>query len=306
MSLVKFDVTRSSSKWVLGDDGYLKEFTSNFPAFEFNADGSYRGVLVESQSTNLIPHSEDISNPEWDDYDVTITTNQVIAPDGTLTADKVNFSASNNARIAEAITTSAGTYTFSFWIRTVTGNGNFRMAFFTAGKPTNTSTFSVSEQWKRVSMTYSHDASSTLLCYLGYYINTAYVQEVYFWGAQLELSPIATSYIPTTTGTATRAADIITLDSASQYLPPSGKLTLGWEQKENDTIYIGPLSASISSGVRKLEFEYSSSYQKLYIDDTLIQSVTGNFDFSGMDKIELGHLSGSDHLNTNLKYLAIE
>jgi len=49
-----FTVDRNSKKYVLGADGYLKEYIADAPAIEFNADGSYKGVLVEPASTQLL------------------------------------------------------------------------------------------------------------------------------------------------------------------------------------------------------------------------------------------------------------
>jgi len=47
-----FTVDRASKKYVLGSDGFLKEYANDAPAIEFNADGSYKGVLVEPESVN--------------------------------------------------------------------------------------------------------------------------------------------------------------------------------------------------------------------------------------------------------------
>jgi len=49
-----FTVERNSKKYVLGADGYLKEYIADAAAIEFNADGSYKGVLVEPASTQLL------------------------------------------------------------------------------------------------------------------------------------------------------------------------------------------------------------------------------------------------------------
>ena len=60
-----FTVDRNSSKWVLGDNGYLKEYTTDQPAIEFNADGSYKGVLVEPESINEQKASEDLDDTTY-------------------------------------------------------------------------------------------------------------------------------------------------------------------------------------------------------------------------------------------------
>ena len=49
-----FSVVRSTVKRVLNSSGVLAEVAINTPAFEFNSDGTYRGLLVEPAATNQI------------------------------------------------------------------------------------------------------------------------------------------------------------------------------------------------------------------------------------------------------------
>ena len=49
-----FTVDRDSTKRVLGSAGTLVSYGTDEPAFEFNADGSYKGLLVEPAATNEI------------------------------------------------------------------------------------------------------------------------------------------------------------------------------------------------------------------------------------------------------------
>jgi hypothetical protein len=128
---------------------------------------------------------------------------------------------------------------------------------------------------------------------------------VFIWGAQLEQASEPSSYIKTEGSIATRNADIIRLLNADQYTPNKGQVVLEWEQYESDTLHIGLVSGSVEPGVRKLKFIYTSTEQKLYIDDVLVDSITGNYDWSGMDKIELGNFNGSDQPTTHLRLFAI-
>jgi hypothetical protein len=47
------------------------------------------GLLIEEQRTNLVYYSEDFGNANWIKSNATNTSNTVIAPDGTLTGDKL-------------------------------------------------------------------------------------------------------------------------------------------------------------------------------------------------------------------------
>ena len=58
MSTVTFDVVRASTKYVLDENGDLSQVAANTPAFEYNADGTYKGMLVEEERENGIRNSE--------------------------------------------------------------------------------------------------------------------------------------------------------------------------------------------------------------------------------------------------------
>jgi len=58
MSTVTFDVVRASTKYVVDENGDLSQVAANTPAFEYNADGTYKGMLVEEERENSIRNSE--------------------------------------------------------------------------------------------------------------------------------------------------------------------------------------------------------------------------------------------------------
>ena len=207
-----FTVDRNSPKWVLGADGYLKEYANDEPAIEFNADGSYKGVLVEPQSVNLCLWSEDFTQSgDWVlNLDPTVTANTGTAPDGTQTADRLRAGATGG-QIQQVISgTSGTTYTVSFYIRRITGTGTINIR---AVENINTPV-TITNNWEKYSVT-ATSTSTTIR--IGIRVETD-GDEVEIWGAQLEESPIATSYIPTTTGAVTRLKDDIYLTSASSLI----------------------------------------------------------------------------------------
>ena len=158
-----FTVDRNSPKWVLGADGYLKEYIADAPAIEFNADGSYKGVLVEPASTQLLGGGTD-----------TPTT--------------------------QTVTVTAAEHTLSFY-----GSGSVVLSGVGSGTLTGTGTDA-----ERVSLTFTPTAGSLTLTVSG---------SPKYW--QLEVSPIATSYIRNTgaVGTSvTRVKDDIYLTSASSLI----------------------------------------------------------------------------------------
>jgi hypothetical protein len=60
--------------------------------------GESKGLLIEEQRTNLLTYSEDFSNAAWSKIRSSIDSNVIVAPDGTLTGDKLveDTTATNN------------------------------------------------------------------------------------------------------------------------------------------------------------------------------------------------------------------
>jgi hypothetical protein len=64
---------------------------TNAPRFDHNpTTGESLGLLIEEQRTNLLfPYSEEFDNAAWSKTRSSITSNTIVAPDGTLTGDKL-------------------------------------------------------------------------------------------------------------------------------------------------------------------------------------------------------------------------
>jgi len=133
MSTVTFDVVRASTKYVVDENGDLSQVAANTPAFEYNADGTYKGMLVEDQRENICLQSEDFGTT-WNAFsNASITTNQGAAPDGSTTADELTRTVvgSPNTRVRQqTITVSNSTvYTASVFVKNVDCNGGTTIGF---------------------------------------------------------------------------------------------------------------------------------------------------------------------------------
>lgn len=233
-----FTVTRAGTKNVLGSNGLYQSVANNVPAFEFNTDGTYRGLLVEPGATNITNYSEQFDNAYWSKVAVTVTANASTAPSGEMTADKlIPTAVSSQHRIDLTSTTTAVNHSFSVFAK-ADGYGfiSLRMGsrqagFSLATGASNTveaSTTANSVQfpngWWRFSI--SGTAGVNSVCRINVEnagsIATTFTGDgtsgVLFWGAQLEASAVATSYIPTVASTASRVADSVTLTGASSLI----------------------------------------------------------------------------------------
>jgi len=220
----------------------LFEHPENVPRVEYDADGNRLGLLVEESRTNLVAYSEDFS--QWTGFS---DPNEILAPDGTLTATKArdNNQGTNAAvTLIEPVTVSTSTtYTYSVfgkkgqlnWMAlgviqfTTPNNGRvwFDLDSGVVGTQGSGLSGAIEEfpnGWYRCSVTFTTDAVDTtgqLYIYLcegdNLFLNTNRdgTSDLYVWGAQLEAGSFPTSYIKSNSGsTTTRSADVASIPVA--------------------------------------------------------------------------------------------
>jgi len=157
---------------------------------------SVQGVV---KNKNLIPHSEQFDNAGWSKTGITVTANNVAAPDGTVTADKITATLADSYINSLITVTSSTTYTFSVWlradssitIRIYLGNQN-------GAAGSQPLTVDVATAWKRFQVTHATSSTTTVLfAQVGGGSHFNFGEVVYAWGAQLELGNVANSYAAT-------------------------------------------------------------------------------------------------------------
>jgi hypothetical protein len=99
-----FTFTRTGSGTRINKGGYIETMGNNVPRLNYrlDADGNPTGcaeLLLEESRQNLFQRSEEFDNSYWTKARSSITANQVVAPDGTNTADKFFDSTDNNSHI---------------------------------------------------------------------------------------------------------------------------------------------------------------------------------------------------------------
>lgn len=226
--------SRSSTAARYKADKSLEFVSSGVPRIDHNpVTGAVLGLLLEGQATNLILRSQEFDNSAWAAAGAvgTVSANAATAPDGTTTADKlVEAAGAGNHGRRQAIGGLAEltTYRFSFYVKAAgrtrvrfwsfsggdTGAYIFDLSTVTASRTGSTIT-AVGNGWFRCEgpvVTIAGQTARTI--HIGPQ-NAGSAQSytgdgasgVYVWGAQLELASTASSYIPTTTTSVTRAVD---------------------------------------------------------------------------------------------------
>ena len=181
--------------------------------------GESLGLLIEEQRTNIATYSEQFGSWNVSGSGVaapSILANQVIAPDGTLTGDQITLpavsGASNFSVIYFPFTASATAYTGSFYLKGRNG-GEVVWINFTKNGITYTQTLcTLTTSWQRFSLTSTLTAGGDNF-QIGVDLRDSAesakpAQTFFIWGAQLEVGSFATSYIATTSASATRTADV--------------------------------------------------------------------------------------------------
>jgi hypothetical protein len=212
----------------------------NVPRLTYqNGGGGCPSLLLEKQSTNLLTWSEQFDNAAWSKSNVTITANNTTSPDGTQNADLSTATAGGELLQGVVLSTSTS-YTFSFYVKKGTASdAKYRVYNFDAGvnvvAPTSYISQTSTSDWVRVVVSFTTGATGTN--YGIYLLDQTSAGTMYFYGAQVEASSYPTSYIPTTSATATRVADACSKTGISSLIGQTeGVLFVDFEFKGYDEL----------------------------------------------------------------------
>jgi hypothetical protein len=205
----------------------------NVPRLTYqNGGGGCPSLLLEKQSTNISAQSENFNG--WaTKINITTTANYATSPDGTTNASRLQFTGGGfmygNTGFGQ---TNSTVYTLSCWAKR-NGSGTQSVGFFVNGSGGVDSAWSLTSEYQRFTYTYTAGNSSTVG------IGGASGADVSVWGWQFEASSYATSYIPTTTASATRIADACSKTGISSLIGQSEGVLFA------DFVYLGQTQSEV-------------------------------------------------------------
>jgi hypothetical protein len=245
----------------------LQSAASGVARFEHNPiTGESLGLEIEEQRTNILLYSSDYTDANWTADGTTVTSNTIVAPDGTLTGDKIVTTTANaDHRIYQGSSLTIGVVsTLSVYAKAaeyryiglLNADPNGTAVFdlqtgvvtSTGANITATTITAVGNGWYRctaTSATTSYQIKQIRVFNDGTQSGAIFTGNgyggIYIWGAQLEAGAFATSYIPTVASQVTRSVDLAKM---------TGTNFSSWYRPDEGTMYAEAATLLANNGLR--------------------------------------------------------
>jgi hypothetical protein len=217
----------------VNSSGFVTDATNNQPRFDFSPTAlSCRGLLIEESRANLLTQSSGYGAAVWVKSNISINSTTETSPSGAANATLFRETAVTNTHTLQYTngTTIGQNQTLSFFVkaagrtRVAIGDGGINRSIYElvgAGSVVATGAGSTpgitayGSDWYRITDTRTWASATPYLFLVESGTTVSYLGDItkgiYVWGAQLEAGAFATSYIPTTTTSLTRNADVVTM-----------------------------------------------------------------------------------------------
>ena len=286
---------------------------TNLPRIDYT--GGVGHWLFEPSSTNLLTYSEDFATG-WTKFYLTLTAESTTSPDGSLTGTKVQITNDNTAGLLtnNIAITSGLTYTQTVYAKAgtygylhMTGSTGFNSSRYQSYDLVNgvlingsggieSSIENVGNGWYRCTYTDVSILSASGRIVIGVSNNSGRLggsglisgDNIYLWGAQLEVGSFSTSYIPTTTTQVTRLQDAATGAGSSDLINSTeGVLyaetsALTYPTTPNNWMTITDGTAANSVGIL---FEGNSVVGRIEVGGVTQAFISVNIDYSNFIKV---------------------
>ena len=240
----RLSVTRTTTKWLLGQNGLLQSVPAGQLGVEFDALGNCLGASIEEQRINEALYSRDMTNVAWTASNITAAKDQT-GIDGTATAASSLLATAGAGTVLQAITSTSSTRAYSAWVKRIVGTGAVSMTV-DGGSTWTDVTAQITgvgpNGYSRCVITQAAVTNPSI----GFKLTTN-ADKIAVDFNQEEKGAFATSSIPTTTVAVTRNADAVFMRLADI---PGWNANAGTMLVVADTLAIGATQclASINDG----------------------------------------------------------
>jgi hypothetical protein len=204
--------TRGSTGTFVGSNGLIQSAAVDIPRFDHDpVTFACKGLLIEESRTNLITNSQNFAANAWLADGTTKTSGLSGGLDGSSTVGQFSQPAGFNVNYTRNTGfnfVSGTTYTVSAWVALNSGAATVKFSYFN-GAWNSSSALPLTSTLTRYTWTVT--ASGTPSLGVGLEISSTLGYQVRVWGFQIEAGSFPTSYIPTTTGSVVRSADVCSI-----------------------------------------------------------------------------------------------
>jgi hypothetical protein len=293
--------TRATTATFVGSNGLIQTAAINAPRFDYNPITlAAKGLLIEEQRTNILLYSEQFDNAAWTKSGSTISANATTAPDGTLTADKLQVANTANSQknVNRTIGAISTTYTDTVyakaselnWLIINQYDGSDRRTSFnlsngtvgTTAAGTTATIEALPNGWYRCRASrVTGTGSIQLVINLANADNSAVFvgvvgQGIFLWGVQREAGAFATSYIPTVASQVTRSADVATMTGtnfSSWFNPSEGTFVASYGASPNlFATYLAASNGVVSQNSIHFDNDSGGTMRSVYYSGSVAQA----------------------------------
>ena len=315
-----FDYERDGIATRVRKDGLIEELTvDDTPRLDW-LNSNCPSLKLEPQRTNLVLYSEQFSGTNWITVNTSLTSNTVISPNGTMSADTLQRTSTSASYRGHNISKSASaiTYTTSAFVKQGSDNyfsmraqGSYpqrvdiRFRFDTQQiyYANDVSAFvlldygveSYGNGWYRIYFTYTTDTHTNLSITFSPRAtdgnidgsDTSTTSFAYVWGAQTEEGNYRTSYIKTEDGTSTRFVDNCHLLNQTLFTDYPFTVYAKAKVEAIDNVVFSLIDSTVSNKYLSFYFASSTQVGVLRRDASNNDSDFYNFTYSVGDTIKV-------------------